>query len=427
MKNLRIKEAIFQIKNGKTELIDKLVDHYEERFTSIVNQHYENKTRKEIRDILRFYIIHYINGNYKVTLNNFLDSCAVISFRKKTRELITSHPKKENLNEIIKYYEDKYYIGLQNIKCILEDEEKQNLAHAITEDYANKFLGVKTDFRTSITRQKCRDMELYLNDEEKLIKRYLNYFEASPRIISHIAFKYQYLLDDYKYKKNYTSIVFNFQKIIEEALKSKPKLAKSLDLLLKEYISKFILKDRINYINEIEDIRNKKVKEFDIYIKYYNLKEAVYVLKKDKFNLTQDELLMIIEIKYRKYIKTYFDGKSDIEVWKYLNTRINDYLNKCVNNVDQDLIRITYYDYLYLLKEHQKKLNNDRNAKKYLEAVYLEYIYDYYLKGKKHDIEKFLNDKLENACEKFEVNYIDYDKTCNIEKMSDVKMMIKNK
>lgn len=167
--------------------------------------------------------------------------------------------------------------------------------------------------------------------------------------------------------------------------------------------------------------RNSNFNFKEEYKKNLYIKENMFNKYKDKTCLSDEELKLLIDIKYEEFLIMYLKGELNCKVSKYLNTRLTVYFNKCITLTKKDkmLISITYYDYNNLLNNFTKKLKSISTNDMYkvmLEETYIELIYRYYCFDKKYNIENYINKNLSKKINdllsnfdkgNFNINYID--------------------
>lgn len=312
---------------------------------------------------------------------------------------------KIKFNKILKHYSDRFYLDIKGFNTILSEKELKQLSYEFIKKTILTVESNKCDFRVNIGNRIIDEIALYKTNNENIIRRYVLLFGTNNKIVKYYSMKYKYLLEKYECSKDYDYLCKNFDKIVKESLLDIKKISFTFKKAINKNLIKYSKKNSINAEEEISLIRNNKIGIDEVYKNYSYIKKGIFKRFKDKFNLSDDELMFLIDKKYLEFICAYFNGTSSSEVYKYLNTRLSEYFNKCnpLTKEDRDLINIIYYEYYDLIDFVINKFETFVSysvAKVMLEETYLELIYCYYLMNKNYDLENYFNKKFDKQVSK---------------------------
>ena len=414
--NLKIKEAK-ETKNPK--LFKEITKYYESKFINNVIKNHGKDYVNEAKDILPYFVEYYFDNDLKTNLSSYLYERAknFLSIKVNFDNIINSNSKLL----IRQYYINKlsYILKRDCYSKLLSNDQKYELSRCIVNDIFNNYVKEKklSSVPNYFNNMLKKKISLFLN-EEKLILKYIQYCGLDNKIKNYFYEKYMYVyhlydvsIDEYKDAiNNILSTKYFFNINIESKLK------KCLD------------KTRINK----EKIYHEKEKEFkngnleyidEVKEHYLYILDLVFNKVKDKVNLSQKELKMLLEEKYDSYFITIVERikdnyiKEDFNFQKYINTVLTYYImnyktNQKIFYVDEDLKNKDIDDNLYLVNKYAIKYAGSCSKKillKKLKDKYKSLIDEYFSRSRKTTFSNFVKKGLRDEAKRINLIYKDDD------------------
>ena len=424
-----IYELILDARWGKKEAFNELVNRYFDDFYSlydnekdmnllhkIVINKYNLKTNDD--DILDMYTKFYLKNELKAIIDYYLynyDDDKLISFIRKSKNKVFQAKKdfmtkKDEYIDNEKKYIDDYYNLIKDKKSIFSNEEKflycktfVNYVFRRPKSFANITAEIKKDFER-------------IQDDMSFSLRYIMIVGLNDKILDYISNEYKYVLN--RFISDFDILISDkeFKNAVSEALdniyKSNVNLENKIYDILKK---KHVKKTNITNINQLKsDVLSseeiEKVREENHYIVYDVLNKFIDSGK----DVSENELLKVLEDKYNKYFNYMIDLDMDYNIKRYLKNRLTDFCNKRIislnrkydinNNVDkEEYMKLYINNYYIYVKKLQKILKRNDcfisfdKADEILKAFYSDAIKKYMSKQLKSDIEVYIKRALSDG------------------------------
>lgn len=315
-------------------------------------------------------------------------------------------------NRALNHYVDSFYLKVKELNTFLTDEELKELANEFIKKTILTVESNNTDFRVVMNVRISNEIKLYKNDKTKIEKRYVMLLGPNKRMAKYYYNEYKDLLEYYKDKKNYDYLSEKFEDIVVNAISRNKKVFGNYRSIVEKELRHFNKKINLDSNEEVLLIRNKKISEEQLNYNYLYLKNRVYKKYDKKLNLEDDVFNFLVNRKYNSYVKAYVNGTSKTAVREYLNTRLNEHFKKYkpLTKESLNLINLTYFEYHNLIEEVLVNINANypkKTINDYLEVIFLEYIYEYYLIGRTSDVSKYIKLRLKEQIDFLDNCYVD--------------------
>lgn len=396
-----IKELVEKAKNGDDKAFHMLTKYYEEYFISKVIKNsgleYKEYAKKELPILLKTYI----DKNNKKPLNSYLTDKS-FKYKRKDRIILSDKPdvnNKEQFDFTIDYYKKRFYNKIKEYNNYLTDDELEKLSYKLSEFYSIKSAQNETDFRVTMNNRILNEKRKYKKDEKNIVKRYIMLLGPNERMVKHFSNKYMYLLEKYRCDDKYDCLLEHYDEIVKDAISKSKHVNFMYELAIKKGIRKFLTAGEMSLKEEYLLIRNNKIGVETLYRKYSYYKKYIFNKLKDKINLSSDELMELIDIKYREFIEVYVEGTSKRSLRRYLNTRLLEYFGRfeTIDESKRKTLEMSYYYYLNLIDDALELLNANYPyimAKDRIKRKYTECIYYYYYANKNMTLSNYIYERL---------------------------------
>ena len=412
MDNKEFKMLIEKSKLKDKESIDKLADHYFNRFKNNVKLYTDYEiSDNELRIKLINVLNEYFDKGLKSKLNSYLIGKAkylygpqnmVFNVYKNTKDekLLIDYYK----NQLIDAY-NKYNKTFSNIQI---NELAEKIVKHLIDKYKNneKFLNI---LKTTINNE-CRSCK----EEETIIKKQIIIFGLDEKTFNYMITKYKYVLKYFENNKSYEEICKNYEELLKVTLYNMKKSSNNIEKNLIDNINKNIVSICKNeYLYDLRNIRilsGEKLKNTKSILHDDMLKN---IFKKFDFSLNDNVLKEKFDLKYEDYFNAYINGNSIKSIKSYLGIRLGQYFIRIKNDMqcyEENKEKYDFNSYLYLIYYYSSKTNCYYPKEKAFEN-YFEELKKGFLKVRtKTSIDKYLSYKLRAYSnflkENYDINYI---------------------
>lgn len=390
-----VKDMIKLAKQGDDTGFDYLKSHYEPIIKENVRRKFGDDASEKMVELLPSLIKYYFDNNFKYRLDDFLNRKANTLFSEKEKRIIIGgkidSEDEEKIKRVVNHYSNHFYQKIKKYNKILSDEELREFSYILIKTNVLKLMNNNTYIRNLMLNYIMREVEVYKNDEEKMMKRFVLVNGINDNILKYFTEKYSYLLEEYKADRMYNCLKSYYKEIIIESLE----MITRIDCKLEKIIMKNLYKKYENEkIKEQKFIDNKIVSKESfkcIYENYSYIKDIIYNKFINKTIFTDEELILEIDKKYIDYVNAYLNGTMDSNVQRYINARLTDYFKSGVRTIPEKIFYKTddYYYYSYYIDKYLDKLqaNYPRNlALEELKNLYDEIFNKHYIKQRKTNI-----------------------------------------
>lgn len=416
-----VKEAINLAKNGNENALEWLILHYEPIFKKHVKEHYGDEKAEKAAGDLKDIIKSYIEGNYSYKISDFLYNMAK-NYEKPRRNIVgrsvTANDKKK-FEKVVKHYSNSFYSKIKKFSDILSDEELRYFSDKLIRNLCKKSSNSKSDFRMLMNNNIKRKVDYYEQDTERLIKHYIEIIGITDGVLNYYCNKCKKEIESGKINIMYKYLIlYDCKRIVKDSLLEYKSKRKDINRVIISNLNKAYMEDKEKIESLVTEIRQGKSNERDkVKIFYVYIKDIVFKDYMGIYNISDENLRLIIDEKYDKYIDLSLSKEAKTTVPRMICYYFKCYFKKPglkfeICPEERQKIMDSYHEYFYYIDKYLQKLTSNYPlllARKELIHVYSKIIKSYYLNGNKENLDAYIRRHMKNTIDYLNNKYQNMD------------------
>lgn len=398
--------------------MNMLINHYKPIFINNVVKKYGTDYINEAEEIFPYFIEYYFDNNLKSNLSSYLYERAkyFLSIKVNFDNIVNSDSKL-----LIKQYYINKLSRILKKDCyskLLSNDQKYELSKCVVNDIFNNYVKEKklSSVPNYFNNMLNKKLTLFI-DEEKLILKYIQYFGLNNKIKSYFYEKYMYVYHLYDVS------IDEYKDAINNILSTNYFFNINIESKLKKYLDKIRINKEKLYHEREKEFKNGNMFYLDeVKTHYLYIKDLVFNKLKDRVNISQEKLKLLLDEKYDSYFikivkKIKDNNKEGFNFQKHINTVLTDYITskKYYQKdfyIDKDLKNKNINDNLYLINKYAIKYAGSCPKEvllKKLEEKYNSLSDKYFSRSRKTTFSNFVKNGLREEAKRINLIYKDDD------------------